>query len=46
MRNPTPLAPGEPGFDVTVHVVLNDFGTLGRAYVETDEAQADELLED
>jgi hypothetical protein len=42
MRNPTPLAPGEPAFDVTVHVVLNDFGPLGRAYVETDEAQADE----
>ena len=35
MRNPTPLAPGEPGFDVTVYLVLNDFGRLGRAYVET-----------
>ena len=32
MRNQTPLAPGEP-FDVTVHMVLNDFGPLGRAYV-------------
>jgi hypothetical protein len=40
MRNQTPLAPGEP--DVTVHIVLNDFGALGRAYVETDEAEADE----
>ena len=42
MRNQTPLAPGEPAFDVTVHVVLNDFGRLGRAYVETDETHADE----
>jgi Mg/Co/Ni transporter MgtE len=42
MRNQTPLAPGEPPFDVTVHIVLNDFGPLGRAYCETDEAEADE----
>jgi hypothetical protein len=42
MRNQTPLAPGEPAFDVTAHIVLNDFGQLGRAYVETDEAEADE----
>ena len=42
MRNQTPLAPREP-FDVTVHIVLNDFGPLGRAYVETDEAEADEV---
>ena len=41
MRNPTPLVPGEPVSDVTVHVVLNDFGPLGRAYVETDEVDAD-----
>ena len=40
MRNQTPLAPGES--DVTVHIVLNDFGRLGRAYVETDETEADE----
>jgi hypothetical protein len=40
MRNQTPLAPGDS--DVTVYVVLNDFGPLGRAYVETDEAEADE----
>ena len=40
MRTQTPLAPREP--DVTVHIVLNDFGPLGRAYVETDEAEADE----
>jgi hypothetical protein len=42
MRNQTPLAPGEPAFDVTVHIVLNDFGPLGRAYCETGEAEADE----
>jgi hypothetical protein len=42
MRNQTPLAPGEPDFNVTVYVVLNDFGYLGRAYVETDETEADE----
>ena len=41
MRNQTPLVPGEPVSDVTVHVVLNDFGPLGRAYVETDEVDAD-----
>ena len=29
-----------PNFDVTVHVVLDDFGKAGRAYRETDEAQA------
>ena len=28
--------------DVTVHIVLNDFGNLGRAFIETDEAEADE----
>ena len=27
---------------VTVYLVLNDFGPLGRAYVETDEAKASE----
>ena len=42
MRNQTPLAPGGPAFDVTVYLVLNDFGPLGRAYVETDEAHANE----
>ena len=40
MRTQTPLAPGEP--DVTVYIVLNDFGPLGRAYCETDEAEADQ----
>ena len=42
MRNQTPLAPGQLASDVTVHVVLNDFGPRGRAYVETDEVDADE----
>jgi len=28
--------------DVTVYLVLNDFGPLGRPYVETDEANATE----
>jgi hypothetical protein len=43
MRTPTPpLAPDAQFHDVTVYIVLNDFGQLGRAYVETDEAAADE----
>jgi hypothetical protein len=37
-----PLAPDEQPHGVTVYIVLNDFGQLGRAYVETDEAKADE----
>src|SRR5512144_435123 len=37
----TPLVP-DKNSDVTVHIVLNDFGHLGRAYIETDEAEADE----
>jgi len=38
----TPLAPRQTADDVMVYIVLNDFGELGRAYVETDEAEADE----
>src|SRR4051812_21405125 len=30
-----------PSFDVTVYIVLNDFGNLGKAYLETDEEKAD-----
>jgi len=30
-----------PSFDVTVYIVLDDFGQLGRSYRETDEAKAD-----
>jgi len=42
MRTP-PLAPGKLTDDVTIHIVLNDFGNkLSRAFVETDEAEADE----
>jgi hypothetical protein len=29
-----------PDFDITVHIVLDDFGTLGHSYRETDEATA------
>ena len=36
-----PLAPKLTD-NVTVHIVLNDFGNLGRAFIETDEAEADE----
>jgi hypothetical protein len=42
MRRRPPLAPGAPQHDVTVHIVVDDFGELGRAYRETDEAEADE----
>jgi hypothetical protein len=35
-----PLVPDE--HNVTVYIVLNDFGQLGRSYLETDEANADE----
>ena len=42
MRNQMPLAPSGPASDVTVYLVLNDFGPLGRAYCETDEAEANE----
>jgi hypothetical protein len=41
MRTPS-LAPDQQPHDVTVYIVLNDFGELGRAYVETDEEKADE----
>jgi hypothetical protein len=37
MRSPSII----PGFDVAVYLVLDDFGKLGRAYRETDEAAAD-----
>jgi len=41
MRTP-PLAPDEQSDGVTIYIVLNDFGPLGRAFVETDEEEADE----
>jgi hypothetical protein len=36
----TSATPLVPHFDVTVHIVLDDFGKAGRVYRETDEAQA------
>ena len=41
MSTQTPLAPKLTD-NVTVHIVLNDFGELGRAFLETDELEADE----
>jgi hypothetical protein len=36
----TSATPGlVPHFDVTVHIVLDDFGKAGRAYRETDEQE-------
>ena len=35
MRAPTLV----PGTGTTTHLVLNDFGALGYAYLETDEAK-------
>ena len=37
MDRPVPDCPG----DVTVYLVINDFGWFGKAYVETDIAEAD-----
>jgi hypothetical protein len=37
MRSPSIV----PGFDVDVYVVLDDFGTIGRAYREVDEETGD-----
>ena len=42
MRTQTPSLAPKLTDNVTVHIVLNDFGNLGRAYVETDEAEVDE----
>jgi hypothetical protein len=39
MRQSPPLAPAAPA--AAVFIVLDDFGDLGRAYRETDEADAD-----
>lgn len=43
-----PLVRGDFAFGVTVYIVLEDFGRLGRAYRETDEADTDchSLIED
>jgi hypothetical protein len=37
MRSPSIV----PGFDVDVYLVLDDFGEIGRAYREVDEAEVD-----
>jgi hypothetical protein len=43
MRTRTPPLAPKLTDDVTVHIVLNDFGEKhGRAFLETDEAEADE----
>ena len=41
MRNPVSTPSLVPSYDVTVYLVLDDFGKLGRAYRETDEADTD-----
>ena len=48
MRSPTLTPRLVPEFDVTVHVVLDDFGTAGRVYRETDEERArlDTVIDD
>jgi hypothetical protein len=44
MRTRTPPLAPKLTDNVTVHIVLNDFGEkLGRAFLETDEAEADEF---
>jgi hypothetical protein len=40
MRSASPTPSLVPDFDVAVHVVLDDFGSAGRVYRETDEATA------
>jgi hypothetical protein len=43
MSNQTPPLAPKLTDNVTIHIVLNDFGEkLGRAFFETDEAEADE----
>lgn len=48
MRSPSTTPSLVPEFDVAVHIVLDDFGKLGRAYRETDEARAtfEEVVDD
>ena len=42
MRTRTPPLAPKLNDNVTVHIVLNDFGELGRAFLETDELESDE----
>jgi hypothetical protein len=39
---PSLVPAGPEHFDTAVHIVLEDFDSLGRAYRETDEADADQ----
>ena len=41
MSNASPSLVPSSAFDVTVYLVLEDFGKLGRSYLETDEDKAD-----
>jgi hypothetical protein len=41
MASVRPIPSLVPDHDVTVHLVLDDFGRAGRAYRETDEERAD-----
>jgi hypothetical protein len=41
MRNPDSTPSLVPSVDLSVYIVLDDFGQAGRAYRETDEAEAD-----
>jgi hypothetical protein len=41
MRQPRSAPSLVPSYDVNVYIVLDDFGKIGRAYRETDEAEAD-----
>src|SRR5215813_539840 len=42
MRTRTPPLAPKLTDNVTIHIVLNDFGERGRAFLETDELVADE----
>jgi hypothetical protein len=42
MRTRTPPLAPKLTDNVTIHILLNDFGELGRAFLETDETEADE----
>jgi hypothetical protein len=41
MRQPRSAPSLVPSYDVNVYIVLDDFGKIGRAYRETDEAETD-----
>lgn len=41
MHQPSPNPSLVPTYGATVHLVLDDLGELGRAYLETDERKAD-----